>query len=245
MSEISLHKSDLLKILDNDRLVVDYLIEIHQRLEANFNIFDNRNGYSASYVALVRGLSLLVATNDLLKKGMSSEAQILYRTIHEADILSFYFCFSHLNNENNREINSWFKKKINLDLKKVRNYVSNISDIHEYYLADLFGDYSKLLHHTYASMMESYKHYYNFSPLRAKEKREGFEYYKSPLFGEIVYNEYLDIVHQYQNLLNLTLMTFKIVFSKAYNLIHKKDEELLIKYMKFYSSPKETKLRSI
>ena len=240
---MKLDKAELNDLLSIDQKIVDKLIEIHRSIEYDFTIFGAKNGKTGSYIVLVRSLSLLTVINDLLKSGKSSEAQVYFRTVHEANALSLYFTFSYLKNENNRQINSWFVKHVNLDLKSIRKYLAEISSIPEEYLETLFGDYSKLLHHTYRSIMESYKYFADVSPLRAEEKQEGFGYKQAPFFGEILYEEYIEIVHQYQNLIQLTLMTFHIGFHKAQGILEKKRVDFIEKNIEHYSAPLKTKLK--
>jgi uncharacterized protein YktA (UPF0223 family) len=240
---MKLNKKELNNLLSIDQKVVDKIIEIHRSLEHHFDIFGAQNGKTVSYIVLVRSLSLLTVINDLLKSGKSSEAQVYFRTVHESNALSLYFIFSHFKNENTRQIEAWFAKHVNLDLKGIRKYLADISSIPEEYLETLFGDYSKLLHHTYRSIMECYKYFADFSPLKAEEKREGFEYKQAPFFGDNIYEEYIEIVHQYQNLIQLTLMTFHIGFHKVQGILNKEGIDFIEENIEHYSSPLKTKLQ--
>lgn len=240
---MKLSKEELNKFLSKDKEVIERLVKIHEYLEPKFDIFESKDGKTGSYIVLVRSLSLLLVSNDLLKTGNASEAQVYYRTIHEANALSLYFIFSYIQNKNKRQINAWFNKSKNLDLKGIRKFLSDISDIPPKYLNRLFGDYSKLLHHTYYSIMESYSYFANFSPLKAKEKKAGFTYHQAPFFGKNVYDYYLEFVHQYQNLIQLTLMAFYIAFHKAQNLLNQDEIQFIEREINYYNSPLKNKLK--
>jgi hypothetical protein len=195
-------------VLDRDIKAVSILERIHKKYELSFDIFEDKRGSVAAFIIYARVISLLYSIIALLRGGIPAESFILYRPLWEAILLSEYFYLSEVNNQNVKNIRKWFEKDITPSAGEIRYYLAEKLDLPLEKLQELNHSYSKPIHHTYNSIMESYRRVSMSGFLGEHRQRLGFDYHQSTMMRDII-----TLISSFENILLSALHGFLICFS--------------------------------
>jgi len=173
-------------VLERAQSTVDLLQSIHSKYEQSIDIFESKHGGVAAFIIYSRIISMLHSIIELLKSTIFSEAYILMRPLWEAILLADYFFLSEVNSENKREIRRWFENEETPQPREIRRYLSEKINIPLELLNKQYKLYSKPIHHTYNSIMESYQMVQMSGFGQTHTKRYGFDYHKSTKMRDII-----------------------------------------------------------
>lgn len=214
-------------VLDRDATTVNILEGIHKKYDLSFDIFEDKRGSVAAYIIYARVISLLYSIIGLLRGGIPAESFILFRPLWEAIMLSEYFYLSEINNQNKSNIRRWFEKDITPSAGDIRYYISEKLDLPIETLKELNHSYSKPIHHTYNTIMESYRGVSMTGFLGEHKQRLGFDYHQSTIMRDII-----TLITAFENLLLSALHGFIICFS---NICTEEEIQTLKNEINFYS----------
>lgn len=217
-------------VLDRAEKTVKILEEFHKKYEHGIDLNDKR-GIIASFIIYARIISLLYSIMKLLRSAIPSESFILLRPLWEAILLAEYFYISEIRTENEREIRRWFNIEESPAPKDVRRYISRTMNLPIETLNKLYNGYSKPVHHTYNSIMESYREI-NMSGILGEHKKSfGFDYNQSTMMRDII-----TLIEAFENLLLPAVQGFYFCFATSTPF---EQEEIitLSSEMEFYSKP--------
>jgi hypothetical protein len=195
-------------VLDRLEQSVLFLEALHRKYEPGIDIVNKKTGGVAAFVLYARIISLLHSIITLLRKGVPTEAMILFRPLWEAILMAEYFTVSDERNENPEVIQKWFEENESPWAKDVRDYVSKHCNLPLDTLKKLYNGYSKPVHHTYQSIMESYRGMTMSGFGTSQSHREGFDYHGSSIMRDVV-----EIAQSFEKLLESALIHFQKCFS--------------------------------
>jgi hypothetical protein len=194
-------------VLDRIEKGVKVLESLHSKHESGIDIFEDKRGAVASFIIYARIISISYSIIYLLRSGVPSESSILFRPLHEAVMLAEYFFISDCHRENAEEIRQWFDDNLSPPAAKIRGYFSAKELLPLEAMKDLYYGLSKPVHHTYASIMETYRGFSMSGPFGSRSRREGFDYHQSSIMRDVV-----QLVEQFEGLLLSALIGFKLCF---------------------------------
>lgn len=231
---ITRYRHKIQYILDRDEEAVQLLEKLHKKHEPHIDIFNDKRGYTACFIIYARVISLSYSIIILLRSSVPAESLILLRPFLEAILLAEYFMFSEVDNENQKQIRKWFEKDESPTASEVRNFLSDKLDLPINTMRNLHNRCSKPVHHTYKTIMESYRTIsMSISKTGISEnlaKRMGFDYHQSSKMLDIV-----SIISAFESLLLLALQVFLICFFSKGLLLNCDDSQLIKNEIDFYS----------
>jgi hypothetical protein len=214
-------------VLDRDESVVALFEEIHKKYEPHIDIFSDKRGSVASFIIFARIISLLYSIINLLRNLVYSESFILFRPLWEAILLAEYFIVSEHNNENEKEITDWFCNDESPRPWKVRKYLSAKLAIPLDMYSKLYDGYSKPIHHTYKSIMDTYKQMSLHGPTKTYTKNLGFDYKESSYPSRDI----VSTIEAFENLVLSSLFGFQICF---FSTISESEREDILREISYY-----------
>ncbi len=187
---------------------IKLLEEIHKKYEPGIDIAKDQGGAVAAFIVFARVISLLYSILALLRSGIPAESMILFRPLWEAVLLVEYFSVSDALGHNSNAIRRWFEKEGEIiGAKDVREYVSKHLGLPIELLKKLNNGYSRPVHHTHNSIMESYRGY-SLSGMGANfQRRLGFDYHTSSIGRDLV-----AIISAFEDLIMSVLNAFVQAF---------------------------------
>lgn len=197
-------------VLDRDEEAVRLMETLHRKYEPKIDVFNDKRGAVASFIIYARVISILYSIIKLLRSGVPSESFILFRPLWEAVLLAEYFLFSDANNDNQNKIRKWFEEDKSPYASDVRDYLSERLNMPIDLMRKLHNMYSKPVHHTYRTIMETYRAISMSGPCGERTRRLGFDYHQSSIMRDIV-----DLISGFETLLQCALQGYYMCFSKG------------------------------
>ena len=229
VSEIFNYNSQF--VLDRAERAIKILEEIHKKYESRIDILNDKRGKVASFIIYARIISLHYSIIKLLRSGIPSESSILLRPLWEAILLAEYFSISDGKRENRNIINRWFNDDRSPAACEVRKYISKEERIPIEILNKLYNLYCKPIHHTYNSIMKSYRDISMSGFLGGYNKRLGFDYNQSTVMRDVI-----TLIEPFEGILLSSLQGFLLCFSTSLPLTQ--DElKVLNSEIIFYNKP--------
>lgn len=223
-------------VLERDEKTVKILEEIHKKYEPGIDLLNDKRGAVASFIIYARVISLLYSIIKLLRSAIPSESFILLRPLWEAILLAEYFLISDMRDENKNVISKWFNNNRSPAPSDVRYYVAKTMNLPIETLKELYDKYSKPVHHTYNTIMESYREINMSGFLGEHSKSLGFDYNESTVMRDII-----TLVEAFENLLESSLQGFYLCFGNSIPL-SQEEQKVLNDEMLFYSKSIQERL---
>ena len=154
-------------------------------------------------------------------------------------MLAKYFMLSDENSDNNREIRRWFEKEETPPAREIRKYLSEKLGMPLNLMRKLHSGYSKPVHHTYRTIMESYRAYSMSGMLGERSRRLGFDYHTSSVMRDIV-----ALISGFEEILLNAIQGFVICFESALGL-NEAESLALTEQMDFYKLDSLERLEKI
>lgn len=224
-------------ILDRAEKAVVLMESIHKTHEPEFDLYEDKCGKVAGFIVYARVISLLHSVLSLLRNAIPAESLILFRPLWEAILLAEYFTFSGLSNSNPDVIKGWFDKDTIVGASDVRRFL----DKEKFLVLELTTNaqkaYSKPMHHTYRSIMESHRALSMSGMGTEKIKSLGFDYTQSSVMRDII-----GIISAFEKLLLFALQGFLICFA---NILTKEESKAINTEIAYYNLDELKRLDSV
>ena len=158
--------------------IVDFIENTHEKYEKLLNI-EEQTAFMASFILLARVIGLLYNTQNAFDNQHYLAVRLNMRGIYEANMMAKYFTIAFQKKSQSLEnnLNKWFSGKV-IENKIVRNLFVKELGASESELNQLYRLYSRPVHNTYQSVMESYEGAQINEQKVILKARNGFEYQK-------------------------------------------------------------------
>ena len=234
-------RANISVVLNRIEKSVRILEKSHSEHEPGVDIISARDGWTAAFIVHARVISLLFGAIGLLRSSIPAETAVLFRPLWEAMLLADYFVLSGRDNENAGAISQWFEGKAPPKAGRVRSYiVKKMPALPIATLNTLAALYSEHIHHTYESVMASYRGFGISGFLGTHTLRLGFDYRESTDMRDIV-----DFVAALEQLLMAGLQHFLFCFGQVSSILNREEQEVLRAEIRFYSLDELTRLGAI
>jgi len=224
-------------ILDRAEKAVVLMESIHKIHEPEFNLYEDKCGQVAGFIVYARVISLLHSVLSLLRNAIPAESLILFRPLWEAILLAEYFTFSGSTNSNPDVIKGWFDKDIIVGAGDVRKFLDKENFLVLELTTNAQKAYSKPMHHTYRSIMESHRALSMSGMGTEKVKSFGFDYTQSSVMRDII-----GIISALEKLLLFALQGFLICFA---NILTKEESKAINTEIAYYNLDELKRLDSV
>jgi hypothetical protein len=217
-------------VLERAGSAVKLLETIHAAHEPQIDVIKGRSGSVAGFILYARIISLLYGILRLLRASVPAEAGILFRPLWEAILLADYFVMSEASKENGEMIKQWFAGQAPPKHSKVIRYVHRKMNTPTGTAEKLHGLYSEPIHHTYQTVMGSYRGYGMTGFDGEHTERLGFDYHTSSIMTDLI-----PIVSTFEQLLWAALLHFDICFDTTWSILSEGERQALKEERDFYA----------
>lgn len=165
--------------------IIAFLQKLHSKYEKDFDLLEDKSGKIASIITYARVIALLNSIVEDIEKENYTAATITFRPLFEAIYLTEYFSLATDDQAEQPRIKAWFTKNAVIMNKDIRGFLVTKfksmvpefdGDEYRKLLEQLFEMYSKPIHHTYRSIVETYKGYSIDGFVGKHSHRIGFDY---------------------------------------------------------------------